>query len=107
MSEIAKGVKAYTGWEMSDEIDRLTAALAVEFAARRQDEALRMAEIDRQRIQLAAANATIAGLRAVVERLVKFRFSFDPRDQSNGAYREEVRRLQRDAAAAQAKVSRE
>ena len=38
----------------------------------------------------------------IVKKLAKFRFSFDKRDQDNGAYRDEIYRLQRDAKAAEA-----
>ena len=39
-------------------------------------------------------------LQAIVDKLAAFRFSFDARDQANGAYRDEVKALQREAAEA-------
>ena len=39
-------------------------------------------------------------LWAIVKKLAAFEFSFDPRNQKNGAYRDKVRRLQREAAGA-------
>ena len=45
-------------------------------------------------------------LLAACEALVMFSFSFDTRDQANGAYRGEVRNLQKQAIAAIAKATK-
>lgn len=44
--------------------------------------------------------------RAALEAVANFRFSFDKRDQENGAYRDEVRALKKNAIAALAAKER-
>ena len=43
-------------------------------------------------------------MREALENLAAFTFSFDPRDQANGAYRDAIRKLQRTAKAVLAKT---
>ena len=64
------------------------------FALKCVEEAERRAEIAERKA--AAAEELAEACRAVVA----FRFSFDKRNQDNGAYRDEVRGLQRSAKAA-------
>jgi hypothetical protein len=45
-------------------------------------------------------------MRRVLKELASFSFSFDPRDQANGAYRDAVRQLQRTARAVLAKAEK-
>jgi len=73
---------------------------------------LAVSEAAAEQAKLTAAQAIIDTYHAepstqqvIIEKLAKFRFSFDPRDNKNGAYQDEIHELQ-DMARAAAKAAR-